>query len=247
MPRCDDRGVDVTAVAATASPAVLCSPAHQFPTGVVLRPERRRSLLRWATESDALILEDDYDAEFRYDRRPVGALAGADRARVCYLGSCSKTLAPGLRLGWMVPPPQWRDVLVSTAAGAGAGPSALDQLTFADLLAGGGYDRHLRVARRAYRTRRDALVAAVHAHLPGIPLSGAAAGLHLVARLPDGIDDAALVTRLAEQHVLTAALSTYGIERPPAGLVLGYGRLAPGRADAAVAVIGRAIDESVGD
>ena len=147
----DERGIIVEALAATGTEAVLVTPAHQFPTGVVLAPERRAELLAWAARTGALIIEDDYDAEYRYDREPVGALQGLGPEWVIYGGSLSKTLA---------------------------------QLTFAELLRRGDYDRHLRRSRRVYRTRRDVLLAALANHLPQARPAGVAAGLHLTAFPP---------------------------------------------------------------
>ncbi|HEV3465208.1 MAG TPA: PLP-dependent aminotransferase family protein, partial [Actinomycetota bacterium] len=139
--------------------AVLVSPTHQFPTGVVLSPARRAALLAWAHRVDGLILEDDYDAEFRYDRRPVGTMQGTDPSRVVLLGSVSKTLSPALGIGWVVTPPAWTARFRATAgAGSPGWPSTLDQLTFAAFLQSGAYDRHLRAARLRYRQRRDRLV-----------------------------------------------------------------------------------------
>ena len=170
--------------------AVVVSPTHQFPTGVVLSAERRAALLDWARRVDGLILEDDYDAEFRYDRRPVGTMQGTDRSRVALLGSVSKTLSPALGIGWVVAPPDWVEPL-RAAAGPLGWPSTLDQLAFAAFLQAGSYDRHLRAARKRYRLRRDRLVRALAERLPGARLLGVAAGLHLLVLLDDAVDCAA--------------------------------------------------------
>lgn len=212
---------------------MLCAPAHQFPTGTALSPARRLALLAWATQRTSVIIEDDYDAEFRYDRRPIGALAGLDRSRVVYLGSVSKTLHPGLRLGWMVPPPALRRPLLDALDSAGAGPSTLDQLTFARLADTGGYDRHLRRVRKVYRARRDALVTALGSHTvirDCGPVHGIAAGLHLLVPLPPGLDDHMIAERLAGRGIAAMALSGYATRRHAPALVIGYGRLAPTRA-----------------
>jgi len=144
----DDDGLDVAALANTAASAVLTTPAHQSPTGVVLSPARRTALLEWARAGN-IVIEDDYDAEYRYDRAPVGALHALAPDRVVYLGSVSKTLAPGLRLGWMVLPPDLVGPVVSAKSLADTGSSVMDQLAFATLLRSGDYDRHLRLMRRA--------------------------------------------------------------------------------------------------
>ena len=187
--------------------AVVVSPTHQFPTGVVLPAERRAALLAWARRVDGLILEDDYDAEFRYDRRPVGTMQGADRSRVVLLGSVSKTLSPALGIGWVVAPPSWVEPL-RAATGPPAGPPTLDQLAFAAFLQAGSYDRHLRAARKRYRRRRDRLVRALAERLPEARLLGVAAGLHLVVLLGDAVDSAEVVGRVAAAGVRVADLGT---------------------------------------
>ncbi|MET9194693.1 PLP-dependent aminotransferase family protein [Streptomyces olivaceus] len=167
--------------------AVLLTPAHQFPLGMPLLPDRRAAVVDWARRTGGLVLEDDYDGEFRYDRQPVGALQGLDPDRVVHLGTASKSLAPGLRLAWMVLPPGLTDAL--TAARGGQDTSGtLDQLTLAEFLSSGAYDRHVRSARLRYRRRRDALVAEVAVRAPEVRVTGIAAGLHAVLRLPPGTE-----------------------------------------------------------
>src|SRR5690606_35793383 len=146
--------------------AVLVTPAHQFPTGVVLSAERREALLAWARRVDGLVIEDDYDAEFRYDRRPVAALQGMDPHRVALLGSVSKTLSPGIGLGWLVTPPSWTGP-VAAANPTVPAPAVVDQLALLELIRRGWYDRHLRAVRLIYRSRRDALLGALADELPG--------------------------------------------------------------------------------
>jgi GntR family transcriptional regulator/MocR family aminotransferase len=219
----DARGVVVEGLAAD---ALLLTPAHQFPTGCVLSGDRRRSLVRWAARSDALLIEDDYDAEFRYDREPVRALQGLATDHVVELGTVSKTLAPSIRIGWVIAP-HWLvdDVEQAKRLADGVSP-ALDQLALARLIASGEYDRHLRRARATYRRRRDALVRALIAHLPELPVEGIAAGVHLVLRLPPGCDDAAVVADAVKARILVEPLSRFCIsvtDRP--GLVIGYGQL----------------------
>jgi GntR family transcriptional regulator/MocR family aminotransferase len=225
--------------------AVIVTPTHQFPTGVVLAPERRAALLAWARRVDGLILEDDYDAEFRYDRRPVGTLQGTDRSRVALLGSLSKTLSPALGIGWMATPPAWTGPL-RAATGLQPGPSTLDQLTFAAFLQSGAYDRHLRAARKRYRPRRDRLVRALGERLPGAGLLGVAAGLHLLVLLDDAPDGAAVVARAAAGGLRVADLATYRCRADAIGpgLVLGYGNLADGQIDEAVALLAAAVADS---
>lgn len=205
--------------------AVLLTPAHQFPTGVPLHPDRRAAAVDWARSTGGLILEDDYDGEFRYDRQPVGALQGLDPERVVYLGTASKSLAPGLRLGWMVLP---RGLVGEVVAAKGASDwmsGAFDQLTLAEFIASGAYDRHVRSMRLRYRRRRDQLVAALAERAPGIEVSGIAAGLHAVLELPPGTERS-VVQAAAFQGLRLDGLATYRHPDAPAGrdaLVIGYG------------------------
>ena len=225
--RVDAHGLDVEALEALDVDAVVLSPAHQFPTGVVLAPERRAALIAWARRRGALIVEDDYDAEYRYDREPIAALQGLAPDCVAYVGTASKTLAPAIRLGWIVPPAQ----LVADAAAAQvirASPDVLTQATFARLLEGGEIDRHLRRTRRIYAARRDVLIDALAKHFPDATIAGAAAGLHLVLWLPEDVDEHAIADEAARR-----ALAIYTLHRdfavtapyPPA-LLLGYGMIA---------------------
>ncbi|MBG0819442.1 PLP-dependent aminotransferase family protein [Planomonospora sp. ID91781] len=241
----DGEGIDVGRLRRTDADAVLCSPAHQFPTGAALSAGRRRALLAWAKERSAVVLEDDYDAEFRYDRKPIGALAALDRDSVAYLGSVSKTLHPGLRMGWMVPPARLRDPVTEALERSGAGPGVFDQLALARLIDAGDYDRHLRRARTLYRERREAVLAALRGH-PVIrdagPAGGIAAGLHLVLPLPSGHDDRDVADRLEHRGVAVMPLSRYARRRLRPALVIGYGRLSPARAPFAAAEIAAVLE-----
>jgi GntR family transcriptional regulator/MocR family aminotransferase len=224
----DEAGLEVAALRRTGVRAVLVTPAHQYPTGVVLSPERRAELVAWARAGDRLVVEDDYDAEFRYDRDPVGCLQGLAPDVVALVGSASKALAPALRLGWIAAPDRLRFAL-RRAKGAidHCGPT-LEQLAFAQLLASGGYDRHLRLARRAYRRRRDAVLVALRRYLPRARVTGIAAGMHLVVELPAAVDDAAVAERAAAAGLgpwALSALRVAGAGGP--GLVVGYGSYAP--------------------
>jgi GntR family transcriptional regulator / MocR family aminotransferase len=156
-------------LAATGACAVVVTPAHQYPLGVVLGPARRRALVEWARERGGMVIEDDYDAEFRYDRVPVGCVQGLGPDVTLLIGSVSKALAPALRLGWLVAPDALRESLAAAKRSADLGTPVLDQAALAHLLATGDYDRHLRQARRRYRRRRDALVAALRANLRDCP------------------------------------------------------------------------------
>ncbi len=224
----DGEGIRVDVLERSALRAVVVTPAHQFPTGVVTSPDRRHALLRWARETGGVVLEDDYDAEFRYDRTPVGALQGLGPDVVIYGGSVSKTLAPGLRLGWLVLPEHLVAAFTEAKYGIDLATGVLEQVTLADFLASGEMDRHIRRMAAAYRTRRDRLVAAVAVHLPGWEVTGTAAGLHLLLRPPAGLDERALAA-LAQRCGLDARpLADYAITEPERpGLVIGYGHRHP--------------------
>jgi GntR family transcriptional regulator/MocR family aminotransferase len=219
----DEHGVDIASLSA---PAVLTTPAHQCPTGVVLSPQRRGELVGWAREG-GLVIEDDYDAEFRYDRAPLGALQGLAPDRVVYMGTVSKTLAPGLRLGWLVLPPSLLEAVAQAKALDDLGCPALDQLVLARLLETSAYDRHLRRSRRRNRARRDAMIAAVARELPQARVSGISAGLHALVRLVHAVDLQSLMSATAERSLRVYPLELHRIE--PAletdALVMGYANL----------------------
>jgi GntR family transcriptional regulator/MocR family aminotransferase len=211
---------------------VLVTPAHQFPTGAVLAPERRRALLAWG----GIVIEDDYDSEYRYDRAPVGTLQRLAPDRVVYLGTTSKTLAPALRLGWLVAPPALAGEIAERRWAVDSGGPAIDARAYARMLVTGEVDRHLRRTRREYRERRDALVEALTSMLPDCRVDGVAAGLHLLLRLPPGTDEAAVVERLRERRIRIRGLAGYRLnarDDDPA-LVIGYGRLPLASIDAFV-------------
>ena len=221
----DDLGIDVSALARTDARAVVVTPAHQWPTGVVLAPERRHALVAWARDRDGVVLEDDYDAEFRYDREPVGTLQGLAPDRVVALGTVSKSLAPALRLGWAVLPPWLVERVASAKEVADRGTAAIDQLALARLLESGRYDRHLRRARGEYARRRTALVEALAQHAPGVEVSGLAAGFHAVVHLSDGVDVDGVIGSARQRGV---GLYSMGLNRSdlaplPPRLVFGYG------------------------
>ena len=239
----DEQGLDATRVRDYPQVrAIVVSPAHQFPTGSVLAPARRADLLEWARRVDGLILEDDYDAEFRYDRRPVGTMQGTDPLRVALLGSLSKTLSPALGIGWMATP-AWLTAEVRSVEVRPAAPPLLDQLAFAEFLSSGAYDRHLRAARKRYRVRRDALKAALATRLPAAHISGAAAGLHILVHFDHDLDAPAVVERARGLGLQIASVEAYRVTAASArsGLVLGYGNLGDGEVDRAVALLASAL------
>ena len=216
-------GLGAVIGAASGADAALLTPAHQFPLGVTLHPRRRREVAAWG----GVVIEDDYDGEFRYDRQPVGALQALAPDHVIYAGTASKSLAPGLRLGWLVVPPR---LLEAVTAELAAGPSALDQLTLAEFITSGGYDRQVRRARLAYRRRRDRLTS-VLAGL-GLAASGISAGLHAVIEFSRTDRECELLARAAGHGLALHGLESYRASSAPrdrAGLVIGYAR-PPGHA-----------------
>ncbi|MEC3980285.1 aminotransferase-like domain-containing protein, partial [Amycolatopsis sp. H20-H5] len=236
----DAEGLRVGDLRADGARAVLLTPAHQFPTGVVLDGERRRELMRWAGDG-GLIVEDDYDAEHRYDRSPVPALRSMLAEQVCYLGSVSKLLAPALRIGWALVPSRYREDLVTAKRFADLGNSALPQLVLARLMESGELERQLRFVRRRHRRRRDAMIDAIATELPGAVVHGAAAGLHLMITFDAGFADTDLAAAALEQGVKVQPLSWYRQRPGPPGLVLGYAASTPSDIVEAVAILGRLV------
>jgi GntR family transcriptional regulator/MocR family aminotransferase len=224
----DAEGIDVAALARSGVRAVLVTPFHQFPTGVALSARRRAELVDWARGTDGYVIEDDYDGDFWLERRPHPlALQRMAPDRVVYAGTTSKALAPALRLGWLAAPPTVLAALEQVRGERDLGSEALTQLAFAELLRGGALDRHLRRLRARYRGRREALTQAVHRHLPGTAVTGAAAGLHAYLRLPPHTDEALLVAGALRHSVLLRGGSEFGTlaRRPDPALVVGYAGL----------------------
>jgi GntR family transcriptional regulator / MocR family aminotransferase len=219
----DRDGIRVDALRGSGADAVILTPSHQWPTGAVLSAGNRAAVIRWATERGAVIIEDDYDAEYRYDRTPVGSLQGLAPEHVVYAGSASKTLAPGLRLGWFVLPAQLTGPMAAAKVAADRGSPALDQMTMADFVTRGEFDRHLRRMRPVYRRRRDALLEALARQLPAFEPAGVSAGLHLITWLPPHLDEATVVAAARRAGVGLDAVGPYRIANPgPGGLIFGY-------------------------
>ena len=206
--------------------AVILTPSHQWPTGGVLPAESRAAILDWARHRDALVIEDDYDAEYRYDRTPIGSMQGLAANHVVYMGSASKTLVPGLRLGWMILPRQYvEEVAAAKIIADGASP-AIDQLTFADFLTQGEFDRHLRRMRPIYRRRRDALLTALADKLPDLEPAGIAAGLHVITWLPEDLDEKAVVDAAVAGGLTLSGVGPYRLAKSQrGGLIFGYSNL----------------------
>jgi GntR family transcriptional regulator/MocR family aminotransferase len=222
----DEAGIQVEELERAAVDAVVLTPAHQFPTGAVLAGERRSALLAWLRSRGAIAIEDDYDAEYRYDRAPVGALQGLEPDRIVYAGTASKTLAPALRIGWLVVPDSLLEAVSREKRLADLGCPAIDQHAFAEFLTRGELDRHLRRMRARYHARRDALVETLAEALPEAVVEGIAAGLHAAVRLSETDHEQAILDEARRRRIALATLSGYRMEPrggPPV-LVLGYGQ-----------------------
>ena len=204
--------------------AAVVTPAHQFPLGATLAAARRSALVAWARANRTVVVEDDYDGEFRYDRQPVGALQGLDPEHVVYAGTASKTLAPALRLGWLVLPRRLVETVAEAKQLVGGTPT-LEQWALAELIGSGGFDRHVRRMRQRYRGRRDLLLELLAERAPGLRTRGVAAGLHLVLELPPrGAREDELLERAAARSLGLLGLGPFWHEPRPdrQGLVLGY-------------------------
>jgi GntR family transcriptional regulator/MocR family aminotransferase len=216
-------GVRIEALHRADADAIVLTPSHQWPTGAVLSATARAEVIAWAKRRDAIVIEDDYDAEYRYDRSPVGAMQGLAPDNIVYCGTASKTLAPGLRLGWLVAPPRLVADLTAAKLLADRGSPVLDQLTFADFLTRGEFDRHLRRMRPVYRRRRDTLMDALRTHLPELEPAGVAAGQHVVAWLPPDLEEEAVVAAAARHGLGIHGIGPYRITTSgPGGLIFGY-------------------------
>ncbi|MGX9790077.1 MocR-like pyridoxine biosynthesis transcription factor PdxR [Mycobacterium sp. MMS18-G62] len=236
----DQDGLDVSKLLAHNVGAVLVAPAHSYPTGTVLSSSRRAALVQWAHENDALIIEDDYDAEFRYDRAPIGALQGRAPERVAYAGCASKTLTPALRLGWVAVPSWLVGDAVRQKLLDDMGNTVLEQLALARFIETGGLARHLRRVRPVYRRRRDAALASIAASLPDAVPTGVAAGLHVYLQLPSGCDESGLIGAAHDRGLLVEGGRWHWSvpSAAPPALVIGYGAIAESAVRKGLAILG---------
>jgi GntR family transcriptional regulator/MocR family aminotransferase len=239
----DHEGIVVETLRRTGAAAVIVTPAHQFPLGMVLSSRRRHELADWAADRDGLIIENDYDAEYRYDGPPIGAVQGLAPQHTVYVGTTSKTLAPAVRLGWVAAPDEIARALVATQLPGTGGSTGLNAHVFAQLLLSGSYERHVQRCRREYRRRRDALVRALAAQLPQLTVQGIAGGLHFTVGIPRGYDADRVAEAARSEGIEIRPLSYY--THGPAehqGLVIGYGRLGPTSVPTVVSGLARALD-----
>jgi GntR family transcriptional regulator/MocR family aminotransferase len=241
--RVDAHGLVVSELAAADVDAVVITPAHQYPTGVLMTAERRSALIAWARERQALIIEDDYDVEYRFGRDPVASLQGLAPGLVAFVGTTSKTLAPALRLAWMVPPTHLIDEVENVMLVTGVTPPTLDQIAMASFIEDAALERHLRSMRRRYRAKREVLVGALREHIPAVRISGTAAGLHLLAQLPEGADEHATAMRARDSGVAVHELHRHCTTRAPSppALLLGFALPSESELTAATRLLAEAI------
>ncbi|MBN3457712.1 PLP-dependent aminotransferase family protein [Mycobacterium sp. DSM 3803] len=241
----DDDGLDPAALRESDT-AVYCTPAHQYPLGARLPAPRRAGLVRWATRAGSLLIEDDYDGEFRYDVSALPALRSIDGGRDCvaYVGTASKILTPALRVAWLLPPPRLRAAVVEALERTGESVCGITTFALARFIDSGALTRHLARAARTYAARRAALVSALGRACTGVGLMGVEAGLHVVLRLPDAADDVAIAATLRDRGVALSPLSKFFVGRPGArGLVCGYSRLPETQAGAVAELIASAVGQ----
>ncbi len=244
----DGEGLRVEDLEATEAAAVIVTPAHQFPTGRVLSSERRAALIEWAERGERLIVEDDFDAELRYDRAGVGALQGLAPERVAYIGSASKRLVPGMRLGWMLTPSWLGWPLISVKTIEDRGSETIGQLALQDFIARGELDRHLRRMRLRYQRRREALMESLAHHLPDARVEEGTAGLYELAELPAGVEEPRLIAAAAGRGVALEGLALHRFRpggRP--GLVLGFGGLPEPAIEQGIRLVAEAVDPAMAD
>jgi GntR family transcriptional regulator/MocR family aminotransferase len=239
----DKEGIDVGRLVTSNADGVLVTPTHQSPTGFVLSGERRGELLNWLRSRKCFALEDDYDAEFRYDRGPVGALQGLAPERVVYAGTASKTLAPGLRIGWLVVPETMREPILSEHRLADYGAPRIEQNALATFINDGDLDRHLRRMRLIYRDRRNALVSAIEEFLPEASIDGISAGLHAVVRLPESVAEQAVLSEVARRGVQIEFMSQWYVRKQdrPSTILIGYAQSSESTLRAGIRILADAI------
>ncbi|MFC9555347.1 PLP-dependent aminotransferase family protein [Rhodococcus sp. NPDC056960] len=248
----DDDGLDPGLLNPTDA-AAYCTPAHQYPMGARMPVGRRARLVADAAASGTLIIEDDYDGEFRYDVSALPALRSIDRGSECvaYVGTASKILTPAIRVAWVIAPPSLRTELVRALDTSGEACCAVTALALAQFIDSGALSRHLARASRTYAARRTAFVAALRrqcaAHgVDGVGIAGIEAGLHVVLTLPRSVDDVALSAELRDRGVTVPSLADYRTAPDGhRGLVCGYARLPETQAQGAAEVIGTVVRRHV--
>ena len=240
--RVDEEGIDVEALTARKGNvrAVYVTPSHQYPLGTSMSASRRLALLEWARRTGAWIIEDDYDSEYRYASRPLGALQGLDNAsRVIYIGTFSRVLFPALRLGYLVAPRNLMSAFTRQRESIDLFSPVLEQIVLTEFLAEGHFGRHVRRMRALYEKRRNALIRGLREHAGGLTPHNADAGLHVTTFLPEGIDDRLIVREAARRGIEAIALSScYAAEQSRSGLVLGFGGATERRIAAACKTLG---------
>jgi GntR family transcriptional regulator / MocR family aminotransferase len=244
----DERGARTDLLADSGAGAAFLAPAHQFPLGAVLHPERRTLAIEWARTSGGIVIEDDYDAELRYDRQPIGALQALDPEHVVYAGTASKTLAPGLRLGWLLLPKALCDPLLVLRFTEDVHVPIPHQLAFAELMRSGAFERHVRRMRSRYRARRDRLLAMLAERAPRATIVGIEAGLRILLELPDDAPSGdELAASALEQSIELFPVTRCYVDRRPLrdGLVIGYAALPEHDFESALAALGDFLEQSL--
>jgi GntR family transcriptional regulator/MocR family aminotransferase len=239
----DEHGMAVERLLASKAEAAVLTPAHHYPSGASLSTARRLALLDWAERRNALLVEDDYDSELRFDRPPLGALQGLAPRRVIYVGTTSKSLSPGLRLGWLLAPSEIAPDLALLKRQNDGGVPTLDALTLGEFVRSGAFERHVRTMRALFRDRHALLTTALRKYLPSLPVGGIAAGMHVLLSLPEKCDEAAVVAAAREASISVLGAQQYWMapgKRPPA-LVLGYGLLDGALIEDAIALLAKVI------
>jgi GntR family transcriptional regulator/MocR family aminotransferase len=243
----DERGARTDTLGGSDAGAVFLAPAHQFPLGAVLHPERRTAAIAWARATAGLVIEDDYDAELRYDRQPVGALQALDPEHVAFAGTTSKTLAPGLRLGWLLLPHALVEPVVALRRVEDVHVPAPDQLAFSQLLLSGAFERHVRRMRVRYRARRDRLLAMLAERAPTATPVGISAGLRVLLELPAEAPSADELAERAEQQsieLFPVGRCYHSGRAIRDGLVIGYAALPDHAFESGVTALGDFLEAS---
>jgi GntR family transcriptional regulator/MocR family aminotransferase len=244
----DERGARSDLLASTDAGAAVVTPAHQFPLGALMKPERRAAAIAWAQAFDGLLIEDDYDAELRYDRPPVGALQALDPEHVAFVGTVSKTLAPGLRLGWLLLPRWLLEPIFELRRNEDVHVSALEQIAFTELLLSGAFERHIRRMRSRYRTRRDRLIAMLEARAPNVTPVGISAGLRVLLELPTGSPSAEEIADRGAQYSIElspVAPCYHSGKAARDGLVVGYAALPEHAFESGLAALGDLLEATL--
>lgn len=225
----DEKGMDVSKLEQSQADIAFVMPSHQFPLGIVMPIKRRMELLHWAEQEGRYIIEDDYDSEFRYKGKPVPALQGYDsQGKVIYIGTFSKSIAPAIRMSYLVLPPKLLTFYQKRSSFLSSTVSRVDQLILQKFIEEGYYERHLNKTRALYKSRHDTLLNALKGLEPTVRISGENAGVHLLLTFTNGMQEEELISRAKNAGIKVYGLSEYDVTpRPdaPATILLGYANM----------------------